>query len=143
MRKSKPQTRSRARAKPNADLLREIGSELVKFLDGPAEGAFDFGEPVEITEMSRRERMMRLLWAEALDGNLKAMQMILDYTDGRPVKAIATSAAVRFTADDYAQADKLIAAWHALQGSAAPPGDIDGDASTAIDSIISIDGAIR
>lgn len=101
----------RGRRRPNADLLRQIGEEIATFRDGPPEGAFDFGDPVEISEMSRRERMIRLLWAEALDGDLKAMQMILDYTDGRPVQAMEVKANVRFTSDEFAQAEKRLAAW--------------------------------
>ncbi len=99
------------RRRPNADLLRQIGEELATFRDGPPPGTFDFGDPVEVREMSRRERMLRMLWAEALDGDLKAMQMILDYTDGRPVQAMEVKASVRFTSDEFAQAEKRLAAW--------------------------------
>lgn len=101
----------RGRRRPNADLLRQIGEELAKFRDGPPQGTFDFGDQVEIREMSRRERMMRMLWAKALDGDLKAMQMILDYTDGRPVQAMEVKASVRFTGDEYAEAERRLAAW--------------------------------
>ena len=103
----------RGRRKLNADLLRQIGEELATFRDGPPEGTFDFGDRVQVSEMSRRERMLRILWAKALDGDLKAMQMILDYTDGRPVQAMEVKASVRFTSDEYAQAEKRVAAWRA------------------------------
>ncbi len=106
-----PRRPRRGRRKLNADLLRQIGEEVATFRDGPPEGTFDFGAPVEISEMPRRERMMRLLWDKALDGDLKAMQMILDYTDGRPVQAMEVKASVRFTSDDLAQAEKKLAAW--------------------------------
>lgn len=122
-----PRRPRRGRRKPNADLLRQIGEELAKSRDGPPEGTFDFGDPVEISEISRRERMMRLLWAEALDGDLKAMQMILDYTDGRPVQAMEVNARVRFTSDEYAQADKRLAAWRESMAAAVGSGEDEGD----------------
>lgn len=111
----------RGRRKPNAELLRQIGEELAEFRDGPPEGTFDFGDPVEISEMSRRERMLRVLWDEALDGDLKAMQMILDYTDGRPVQAMEVNASVRFTSDEYAKADRKLAAWRETMAGAVHP----------------------
>ena len=117
----RPRLRRRTRRQSIADLMREIGEELVTFRDGPPEGAFDFGDPVEISEMSRRERMARVVWAEALDGNLKAVQLILDYTEGRPLQAMAVAAGVRFTADEYAQAEKQLAAWRASLGTTTPP----------------------
>lgn len=112
----------RGRRRPNADLLRQIGEELEKFRDGPPQGTFDFGDQVEIREMSRRERMMRMLWAKALDGDLKAMQMILDYTDGRPVQAMEVKASVRFTGDEYAEAERRLAAWRESMGEKADDG---------------------
>lgn len=115
------------RRKPNAELLRQIGEELAEFRDGPPEGTFDFGDRVEVSEMSRRERMLRVLWARALDGDLKAMQMILDYTDGRPVQAMEVNASVRFTSDEYAKADKRLAAWRESMAGPVRPGEGTAD----------------
>ncbi len=122
-----PRHPRRMQRQANADLLRQIGDELVTFRDGPPEGSFDFGDPAEISEMSRRERMLRVLWAEALDGSLKAIQMILDYTDGRPAQAMALSGEVRLTADEYAQIEKQLSAWRASVSVPASPGGSVGE----------------
>ena len=67
--------------------------------------------------MSRRERMARVLWTEALDGDLKAAQLIAAYTDGRPVQPVAVGAAVRFTADEYGKAAAMVEEWRGARGA--------------------------
>jgi len=103
----------KCRARRLADLLRQIGNEEVTFRDGPQKGQFDFGEVVEVSVMSRRERMARVLWTEALDGNLKAMQLLAETMDGRPMQPVAVGVEARFTADEYAQAALKLMAWKA------------------------------
>jgi hypothetical protein len=106
----------RRRAQRFAELLREIGNEQVEDVDGPPEGTFDFGEAKEVRVMTRREQVARVLWTEALKGNLRAAQLIAAYTDGRPVQPADVEAEVRFTADEYGKAAAKVAEWRAARG---------------------------
>ncbi len=78
----------RIRARGWADLLRRIGREQVTFDDDG-----------EITALSREERLARTLWTRALDGDLKAAQMLLAAAREQPGRCTAT---VSLTLEDLA-----------------------------------------
>ena len=65
--------------------------------------------------MSRREVMARLLWKQALEGDLAACRLLLEYIDGKPVQAVAAAVAHGgprpITADEMARAQEAVAAW--------------------------------
>ncbi len=99
----------RCRGKSLTELLREVGEERVAFEDRVKEG--DYDSPVEVNIMTRRERMARVLWTMALEGNLRAMQLLAEYADGKPVQPVAVAMEAHFTADDYAAASMQLARW--------------------------------
>ncbi len=78
----------RIRAKGWADLLRRIGHEQVSFDDDG-----------EVTVMTREERLARTLWTRALDGDLKAAQMLLAAAREQAARCTAT---VSLTLEDLA-----------------------------------------
>ena len=43
--------------------------------------------------MCRREALARLLWKQALGGDLAACRLLLEYIDGKPVQAVAAAVA--------------------------------------------------
>lgn len=99
----------RCKARRLADLLREIGDEQVLFEDREKEG--DFTSQTETNLMSRRERMARVLWTRACDGDLKAAGLVSETMDGKPVQPMAVGAEVHFTADDYSAAAARLQEW--------------------------------
>jgi hypothetical protein len=72
----------------------------------------------EVSVMSRRERLARVLWTQALDGDLKAAQLLVDAAEGRSLRALAMAIGVTFTADDYARARVRIRTWAEARGVA-------------------------
>lgn len=76
------------RARTMADLLRKIGAEQVVFDDNG-----------EINALARRERLARVLWAEAVAGNLMAARLVIEHMEGRAVQPVQVAGAVRFTAE--------------------------------------------
>lgn len=82
----------RIRARGWAELLRRIGREQVAFDDDG-----------EVTVLSREERLARTLWTRALDGDLKAAQMVLA---AAREPAAGCTATVSLTLEDLAAAHR-------------------------------------
>lgn len=68
------------RGRSVAELARAIALEQVAFT---AEG--------ETVICTRLERLLRVLWTMALDGDLRAVRCLLEYMEGRPVQMVAAS----------------------------------------------------
>lgn len=83
------------RAKSWPDLLQRIGRERVVFEDDG-----------DVTCLSREERLARTLWTRALDGDLKAAQMLLADMKA-PVNARNVTATMTLTLEDLAGAARL------------------------------------
>ena len=86
-----------------SELIRTIAAEKVTFTD-PG-GAGDAAP--EVSVLARRERLARVLWTMALDGNLAAVKLLLEYMEGRPTSRVETQPhrEVRFSADTLARAE--------------------------------------
>jgi hypothetical protein len=98
--------RKRYRSARLSDLARRIGAEIVEFRTG---GDTLFDQEPELTLLSRRERLCRILWTQALDGDLKAAQLLVELLEGRTVEAVV--AQMSFTADDYARMEARVMTW--------------------------------
>lgn len=69
-----------------AELARAIAQERVEFTDGSvADGN------AEKALYSRLERLLRVMWTMALDGDLRAIRCLLEYMEGKPVQVVAAS----------------------------------------------------
>lgn len=88
------------RGRTLADLIKQIGTEVVRFDDDG-----------EVNELSRRERLARILWTAALEGDTHCARLILEYTEGKPVQPVEVSGELRFTADELARAEAAIRGW--------------------------------
>lgn len=100
-----PRGRSR-RGRSLAELMRAIAAERVAFEDRA--GAKD--EAPEVSLLTRRERLVRVLWTMALDGDLAACRMLLEYMEGKPTQRMETQATqeVRMTAATLAEAESRL-----------------------------------
>lgn len=89
-----------------AELMRAIAAERVAFEDRA--GAKD--EAPEVSLLTRRERLVRVLWTMALDGDLAACRMLLEYMEGKPTQRMETQATqeVRMTAATLAEAESRL-----------------------------------
>lgn len=92
-----PKKRAR-RGKTVREMARVISQERVEFTD--ASGTlFE-----ETATYSRLERLVRVLWTQALDGDMKAIRCLLEYMEGRPVvvavEGDGQGAGVTLTGDD-------------------------------------------
>ena len=63
-----------------AEMARAVSQERVEFLDEAEKAVY-----------SRLERLVRVLWTKALDGDLKAIRCLLEYMEGKPVQVIAAT----------------------------------------------------
>jgi hypothetical protein len=95
------------RGRSVAELARAIAQEKVEFTDGsPADGN------AEQAVYSRLERLLRVMWTMALDGNLSAIRCLLEYMEGRPVQLIAAAVAQRgsdkLSAEDMNELKRLV-----------------------------------
>ena len=97
--------RVRGRSLALRELIRRVGDELIE--------AESVGEPSATTEalLSRRERVVRRLWESALRGDLLAIRLLVEYTEGKPPggagsgeTAKAGRAVTPFSADELAAA---------------------------------------
>jgi hypothetical protein len=81
------QTRTAARrAATLTDTLRAVGEERAA---PPAEGRDSKRAP------TGREALARRLWEQALAGDLAAMRLVLEYTEGKPVRRVAGTVTAR------------------------------------------------
>ena len=69
-----------------AELARTIAQERVEFTDGA--GADGNAEKAVYT---RLERLLRVMWTMALDGDLPAIRCLLEYMEGKPVQVVAAA----------------------------------------------------
>ena len=106
--------RVRGRSLALRELIRRVGDELIE--------AESVGEPSATTEalLSRRERVVRRLWESALRGDLPAIRLLVEYTEGKPPggagsgeTAKAGRAVTPFSADELAAAMSEVGAWRA------------------------------
>ena len=68
------------RGRSVAELARTIAREQVPFDDGEEQATY-----------SRLERLVRILFTLALDGNLAAARLLIEYMDGKPVEVVSAS----------------------------------------------------
>jgi hypothetical protein len=68
------------RGRSVAELARAIALERVQFGDGS-----------EAIVCTRLERLLRVLFTMALDGDLRATRCLLEYMEGRPAQVVTTS----------------------------------------------------
>ena len=68
------------RGRTVAELARTIARERVQFDDGAEQATY-----------SRVERLVRILFTQALDGNLAAARLLIEYMDGKPVEVVQAS----------------------------------------------------
>ena len=107
-------TRSRRRrALSWAELLRKIGEELAA-QGGP--GGDEANAPAAHA-LSQQERLGRLLWARALDGDRDAIRLLTAYAYGVPVQSMAVAVTMQrpFTADEFGKASVRLLAWRAAR----------------------------
>ncbi len=71
-----------------AELARAIAQERVEFTDGTVAAG-----NVEKAVYSRLERLLRVMWTEALEGNIPAIRCLLEYMEGKPVQLVAATVA--------------------------------------------------
>ncbi|HPM25036.1 MAG TPA: hypothetical protein PLP66_14105 [Phycisphaerae bacterium] len=102
----------RAKVLPWAELLRKIGEELAA-QEGPG-GEASGPDP---KTMSQQERLARLLWARALDGDRHAIKLLVAYAYGVPVRSMAVAVTMQrpFTADEFGKASVRLLAWRAAR----------------------------
>lgn len=70
------------RGRSVAELARAISQEKVEFVDDSERALY-----------TRLERLLRVMWTMALDGDLKAIRCLLEYMEGRPAQMVAAGAA--------------------------------------------------
>ena len=94
------------RGRTAAALMRTIAAEKVAFEDRA--GARD--EAPEVSLLTRRERLVRVLWTMALDGDLAACRMLLEYMEGKPAQRMESQATqeVRINTETLAQAESRL-----------------------------------
>ena len=120
----RPRSPRGARRKPAgwSELLREIGEEHLAGgrVDDPA--GDPAGRPAG-AEQSLHEQLARLLWTQALEGDLAAIKLLAAYAHGAPVQPVAVTVHRPFTADEYGRASARLLAWRAARlGEAAEDG---------------------
>ncbi len=119
-----PRQRPRRGRKFSA-VARAIGQERVTFTDGSAEDGAQ-----ETAEYTRLERLARVLWTVSLNADLRAMRLLLEYIEGKPVQTVAATVkpgGVRtITADEMVQAlaaaKAKVEAWQLQMGLGQPMG---------------------
>ena len=77
----------------------------------------EFDDQGEVGEYTRLERLVRVLWTAALDGDLGAARLLIEYMEGRPVEVVAASVEGRIR---NVNGDELAAL---LRGAVAMVGD--------------------
>jgi len=94
------------RGRSVAEMARLVAHERIQFDDDGEAG-----------EYSRLERLVRVLWTAALDGDLGAARLLIEYMEGRPVEVVAASVEGRIR---NVNGDELAAL---LRGAVAMVGD--------------------
>jgi hypothetical protein len=98
-----------------AELVGEIGGELVRFPPG------DDG-----VSMPRRELLARALWTRAvIDGDMTAIKVLIECLSGRTDDA--ADGGITFNADHFAAARRALQAWRAVGQADGEEGDDDGE----------------
>lgn len=75
------------RGRSVAELARAIAQEKVEFADADAVAGV-----TERATYTRLERLLRVMWTMALDGELPAIRCLLEYMEGKPVQVVAENA---------------------------------------------------
>lgn len=90
-----------SRANTVANLAKAIAREQIEFTDGQP----NYLTGPETATYTRLERLLRVLWTMALEGDLAAIRCLLEYMEGKPARQVvetARKAGAPLTADDMA-----------------------------------------
>lgn len=68
------------RGRSAAEMARAVSQERIEFRDEADKAVY-----------TRLERLVRVLWTKALDGDLKSIRCLLEYMEGTPVQVITAT----------------------------------------------------